>query len=1093
MDKLVIVLVVQLLTGLSCAEQNHILITPENVQENQLENDTCPGQCYSLQYVLSHHELFFVSNTTIELMPGQYVVNESFGNILIESIEHFTMTRINSNRSNTSSAITIYCDQYGTLGLYFLNVTNVTVSSIHLSYCNGDTPNGRVAQLFQVNHDNVLDNFEMNKCTLAFFSSSNIVVSNMTLDYSDVIGLLTLGVYNNFQLSECTISHNKVNIIVVTKNHSDSMHEYKITNSWIAYGNASNGDIASGINILFAHKSVGNIRLLLQNITLVDNRAQEGNLLIAIVNCDFKPLTENETWKTGILIALYDIVSKAEGQEHSEKGLVITTWSDLCNTEYRKDQLVLIADNCKFVQGCIEVKANFDYFLMSRTIVEGTPCLCDYAVSFTPAPLDRSSCHTITIDTFLLTESCASEFLMKIECFTLTFKGITRFLNNSGSIVFENCDVTFKGSTLISNSTSHESPLSIKDSEIHLKEGSSLLVQNNVGEQCGGIKLIRSRMELGNKANLMFSGNYGYDGGALALYGGSEIDSGLYGGSEIDHGLFDDINIVFESNTAQHYGGGIYVDDASYQSGKVNLGLEFKCFNQNLLSIYFRNNSAKISGNALFGGWVDFCIEMVRLATLIPSQSKELSESINVTNNKEKLYEISSSPSRVCICIDFTPQCNITNYNYQQPLFAGQTFNIQAVAVGQRFGTVPSTVTARFINDSTNISELQHVQNVGQRCTSLNYTVQSPKFNVKQILLLTVENNFIPEPDFTALQNIPYFKHQLLVFHHLTVTITLLKCPLGFFLDNLSNTCTCQKILNKHGILCNIQNQTVVRKDQMWINATFIHTDSEVGNPGIIVHQHCPFDYCKNVNQQYLDLQYPDDQCAFQRSGILCGGCPQIYSHVFGTSNCKKCSNLWTILVLFLFVVTGIGLVALLISLNLTVSIGTINGLIFYAHIMRANQASFFPPQMTNTFLSWFIAWLNLDLGIEMCFFDGLDAYTKTWLQFLFPLYIWTLVIVIITSSHYYTFAARLSGSNAVQVLATLFLMSYAKMLRITITVFSSTTLVYPDGHPRRVWLYDGNVDYLKGKTHTSLHSCIDTPYFSLHSLHHCSFFYSMA
>ena len=50
------------------------------------------------------------------------------------------------------------------------------------------------------------------------------------------------------------------------------------------------------------------------------------------------------------------------------------------------------------------------------------------------------------------------------------------------------------------------------------------------------------------------------------------------------------------------------------------------------------------------------------------------------------------------------------------------------------------------------------------------------------------------------------------------------------------------------------------------------------------------------------------------------------------------------------------------------------------------------------------------------------------------------------------------------QVLATLLLLSYAKLLQLTITIFSSTTLEYPDGSVRRVWLYDGNVDYLKGK-----------------------------
>ena len=136
----------------------------------------------------------------------------------------------------------------------------------------------------------------------------------------------------------------------------------------------------------------------------------------------------------------------------------------------------------------------------------------------------------------------------------------------------------------------------------------------------------------------------------------------------------------------------------------------------------------------------------------------------------------------------------------------------------------------------------------------------------------------------------------------------------------------------------------------------------------------------------------------------------------------------------------------------------------FLANIVRANQTIFFPHSTNNAFLSIFIAWLNLDLGIETCFYSGLDAYAKTWLQFLFPLYIWTIVVLIIVSSHYSTTAAKLSGRNAVQVLATLFLLSYAKLLRITITALSFTLLEYPDGSVKRIWLYDGNVDYLKGK-----------------------------
>ena len=157
----------------------------------------------------------------------------------------------------------------------------------------------------------------------------------------------------------------------------------------------------------------------------------------------------------------------------------------------------------------------------------------------------------------------------------------------------------------------------------------------------------------------------------------------------------------------------------------------------------------------------------------------------------------------------------------------------------------------------------------------------------------------------------------------------------------------------------------------------------------------------------------------------------------------------------------GILLVGVLVVTNLTVSVGTIDGLIFYANILQLNKAIFFPGKSSSSFLSVFIAWLNLDLGIETCFYSGLDAYAKTWLQFVFPIYIWLIMIMIIVFSHYSTTVARLSGRNAVPVLATLFLLSYAKLLRTIITVFSFTVV---EGKKSVVWLYDGNVLFLQGK-----------------------------
>ena len=75
-----------------------------------------------------------------------------------------------------------------------------------------------------------------------------------------------------------------------------------------------------------------------------------------------------------------------------------------------------------------------------------------------------------------------------------------------------------------------------------------------------------------------------------------------------------------------------------------------------------------------------------------------------------------------------------------------------------------------------------------------------------------------------------------------------------------------------------------------------------------------------------------------------------------------------------------------------------------------------------------FIAWVNHDLGIETCFFDGMDAYSKAWLQYAFPIYVWVLVGAIILASRHSTRIVRSLGTNPVAVLATLFLLSYAKL-----------------------------------------------------------------
>ena len=71
---------------------------------------------------------------------------------------------------------------------------------------------------------------------------------------------------------------------------------------------------------------------------------------------------------------------------------------------------------------------------------------------------------------------------------------------------------------------------------------------------------------------------------------------------------------------------------------------------------------------------------------------------------------------------------------------------------------------------------------------------------------------------------------------------------------------------------------------------------------------------------------------------------------------------------------------------------------------------------------------------------------------------------VLILVSKYSAWITRLLGTNPTAVLATLFLLSYAKLLRTIITVFYVTWLEYPDGALEAVWLIDGNIRYLHGQ-----------------------------
>ena len=280
--------------------------------------------------------------------------------------------------------------------------------------------------------------------------------------------------------------------------------------------------------------------------------------------------------------------------------------------------------------------------------------------------------------------------------------------------------------------------------------------------------------------------------------------------------------------------------------------------------------------------------------------------------------------------------------------------------------------------------------------------------------------------------------------------VELLPCPVGFTLQN--GICNCDPVFSTYTDKCYIDYSAIQQYANTWITV-YIQPNSTK-----YLISDCPMDYCLPYPSK-LNLVYPDLQCQFKRTGLLCSQCQHHLSMVFGSSRCIECTNLHIIITIIVILV-GVVLVVLMYLLNLTVTNGTISGIIFYANILSINDSVFLLNDNVFKSLKVFISFVNLDLGIETCFYNGMDSYAKMWLQLFFPFYLIVIAISVIIASRYSSRILRLTYKRSLPVLATLFLLSYNGVLRVVLTVlFSYSTITHlPSGHRQIVWSIDASI-----------------------------------
>ena len=684
---------------------------------------------------------------------------------------------------------------------------------------------------------------------------------------------------------------------------------------------------------------------------------------------------------------------------------------------------------------------------ISKTTIE--QCFCGSVLLFSEPKIHVNvSFHEVNVtDNYSpILKSPVADLQMDVFIFGCNFfhrnKNFIFYVERS-ALHFTESDVYFIDNT-VNGTVVQGTPIYAKNSNIIFKD-STVLFSHNQGQLCGGIAAESTRIYFYDDVKVNFSTNGGLKGGALSLYSRSRL---------IFLALQSNITIVFENNTAQ-IGGAIYVEDSDYRIKSI---FDLQCEASHVKLVFGVHNIASFSGDQIYGGWIDWLTN--------DNVSENHRDMVNefVTFESENNTEVTCNPIRICLCVNNSPNCTTVS----QPMeIHGHAFSLDLVGVGQRSTPVLSHIEASLSREEGSHSGIHpRTFSLQSDCTTVNYKIIMPYRSEEMITV----KPYLPYLYYNTHTHYIAKEHILstdgnvdCLFQDLSIKLKINECPWGFCL-NENSTCECHPSIQGLCLHCNMDNYTIHRSKQQWIGAAYEHNHGKE-DPGVIAHQHCPFDYCRSDDDSLsIRLENRDKQCAFDRVGILCGGCKENLSRVLGTSNCKECTNKYTLLIFFSWLISGFILVACLMLFNLTVSVGTINGLTFYANIIRAQHTTFFTPKISNSFLSKFIAWLNLDIGTEMCFYDGLDSYAITWLQFFYPLYIWLIAAILIILSRFSSRISKFCGKNAVQVLATLFLISYARLLRLMIKVFSFTTITYPDGYKKTLWLIDGNYEFFKRK-----------------------------
>ena len=558
--------------------------------------------------------------------------------------------------------------------------------------------------------------------------------------------------------------------------------------------------------------------------------------------------------------------------------------------------------------------------------------------------------------------------------------------------------------------------------------------------------------------DVLFDGNKGTSGAAIKM----KYDSRLH--------FMNGLTANFTKNQAV-LGGAIYADIINR---KAYCAFHIQTKISRDIQVFFNNNSATEAGNDIYAFPIYHCqFNNNASNSYTPNQAMEFyKKGFHFLHHPENsFWSFSTKPTKLLLNNTMTSNGDIYTY-------PGQMVSLNLSALDELNRFVYTTVRVEIIPNKRDSSD--HLWLSYEDKTQI---VQESRDKTFTHINITVHTTIVHDRslDGMLILSLPDYPESVYSEVH------IYPCPLGFILDNVTTGgCVCSPALyafakdNSIPMTCSIQTQTFTRsaKTIPWAGVIEI----ENGNICFGISCSCPLGNCvanptlncfQSTGETELSVGHltghtfhRHNLCINNREGILCGKCKDGLSVVFGSHKCMHCSNqwLWTILIQ---VVLGPLVVYLLYALKLTLTTGTLNGIIFYVEAAYGGLIDLLSVHSDGSaaVLAYgFLSGLNLKQGFPSCFYDGMNDLWKVGLSLVFPIYLLIIVVVLIVLSRYSTWLSNRISHSSVQVLVTVVHISFSNLLLTIVAVFTYSVIYTSDKH-YRVWYWDGTLEYM-GQPH---------------------------